>query len=159
MGKMELSLEDVINFSCDHCGISLTVDDSLAGVTGPCPSCGKSVTAPELKESDEPEKVSMRPRGGARKRDLPSSKAGKDVKVSSPSRDELVGAGKSSARGGGRFGSSHRRHSVRSDGALSEARKERAELAAVVKILVAGLLVLAIILAVAYWLNHRFNAV
>jgi hypothetical protein len=30
--------------------------------------------------------------------------------------------------------------------------------AAVVKMLVAGLIVLAIVLGVAYWLNYRFNA-
>lgn len=39
----------------------------------------------------------------------------------------------------------------------SEARREQAEVAAVAKMLVAGLIVLAIVLAVAFWLNSRLG--
>ena len=37
----------VIQFTCEHCKISLTVDDFLAGVSAPCPSCGKPTKAPD----------------------------------------------------------------------------------------------------------------
>ena len=144
MDKQELSLEDVINFSCDHCGISLTVDDSLAGVTGPCPSCGESVTAPVR---SDPSKIPMKPRTFKDRSESSSKEEDGDVKMSSRQSSE------------GDFSSSRRRRSVRADGALSKTNKERAELAAVVKILVSGLIVLAIVLAVAYWLNNHLKAV
>lgn len=37
---------DKIRFNCPSCGIQLDVPASLAGVTGPCPSCQSSITAP-----------------------------------------------------------------------------------------------------------------
>lgn len=37
---------DPINFFCSACGIRLTVPRELAGVTGPCPSCGSRIQAP-----------------------------------------------------------------------------------------------------------------
>lgn len=37
---------DAITFSCPACGIKLTVPGSLAGVTGPCPSCRNQIQAP-----------------------------------------------------------------------------------------------------------------
>jgi uncharacterized protein involved in high-affinity Fe2+ transport len=37
---------DLINFECDHCATNLTVPQSMAGVSGPCPSCANAVTAP-----------------------------------------------------------------------------------------------------------------
>ena len=35
-----------IRFNCPSCGIQLDVPAALAGVTGPCPSCQSSITAP-----------------------------------------------------------------------------------------------------------------
>jgi endogenous inhibitor of DNA gyrase (YacG/DUF329 family) len=35
-------------FKCPACGLTLALDRHLAGVTGPCPACGTSVTAPQL---------------------------------------------------------------------------------------------------------------
>jgi hypothetical protein len=35
-----------ITFECFYCNVSLTVDSSLGGITGPCPRCGRSITAP-----------------------------------------------------------------------------------------------------------------
>lgn len=37
---------DVIKFSCSACHSELTVPASMAGVTGPCPICGQTVTSP-----------------------------------------------------------------------------------------------------------------
>lgn len=37
---------DKIRFNCPTCGIQLDVPVALAGVTGPCPSCQSSITAP-----------------------------------------------------------------------------------------------------------------
>lgn len=37
---------DLINFYCYSCGIKLTVPRELAGVEGPCPSCGTRIQAP-----------------------------------------------------------------------------------------------------------------
>ncbi len=37
-----------ITFCCSACGIKLTVPGSLAGVFGPCPSCGSRIQAPSL---------------------------------------------------------------------------------------------------------------
>lgn len=33
-------------FSCQYCHLSMTVSAQLAGVTGPCPQCGQTITAP-----------------------------------------------------------------------------------------------------------------
>lgn len=135
--------ENVINFSCDHCRISLTVDESLAGITGPCPSCGNDITAPH---PNAPRKVEMRPRDIRSRRGPSVDSTGGDVQISS--RD----AGLESSRR-----SRTRRRSISPETGVSEAHRERAEVAAVAKMLIAGLVVLAIVLAVAYWLNNRFN--
>lgn len=37
---------DLINFNCNCCHTLLTVPQSMAGVSGPCPKCGETVTAP-----------------------------------------------------------------------------------------------------------------
>ena len=37
-----------IYFSCIYCRKNLSVPASLAGITGPCPNCGNSITAPSL---------------------------------------------------------------------------------------------------------------
>lgn len=41
-------MSDTITFSCNHCGSSLTVPASLAGVSGPCPVCGQTITSPHV---------------------------------------------------------------------------------------------------------------
>lgn len=38
---------DVIAFSCLSCGMKLTVPAAHAGVSGPCPCCGTTITAPQ----------------------------------------------------------------------------------------------------------------
>jgi type II secretory pathway pseudopilin PulG len=35
-----------ISFTCPHCGKQMLVDDQYAGQTGPCSSCGKTITIP-----------------------------------------------------------------------------------------------------------------
>ena len=37
-----------IPFTCPHCGTSTHVDDQYAGQTGPCGSCGRTITVPPL---------------------------------------------------------------------------------------------------------------
>ena len=37
---------EVIHFSCQHCHAQLTVPATMAGVSGPCPSCANTLTAP-----------------------------------------------------------------------------------------------------------------
>ncbi len=39
---------ETITFSCAACGIKLTVPASLAGISGPCPSCSAQIQAPTL---------------------------------------------------------------------------------------------------------------
>ena len=35
-----------IPFTCPHCGVQTNVDEQYAGQTGPCASCGKTITVP-----------------------------------------------------------------------------------------------------------------
>jgi hypothetical protein len=51
---------EVINFSCHHCHAELGVPAAMAGVSGPCPSCGNTITAP-LAESRHPHLVVLPP--------------------------------------------------------------------------------------------------
>lgn len=37
-----------IRFACGYCRVNLEVPEVVAGVTGPCPGCGESLTAPTL---------------------------------------------------------------------------------------------------------------
>ena len=134
----------VIHFSCSHCRVSLTVDDSLAGVTGPCPSCGESITAPK---PPRPSSVEVRPRSSVRRGVGNPRVSGRDVQISSEpeQEDSRVARRRSGSR------------SISPETGISEAHRERAEVAAVAKMLVAGLVVLAIVLAVAWWLNTRMG--
>lgn len=143
MAEQGQATEGVIHFSCDHCKISLTVDDSLSGVTGPCPSCGQAITAPR---PNSPRKVEVKPREVKGRSNPSAETGGGDVQISSRS---AVSRQSDSGR---------RRRTVSPETGVSEAHRERAEVAAVAKMLVAGLIVLAIVLGVAYWLNYRFNA-
>lgn len=45
---------DTFTFSCPHCQTRLTVPASLAGISGPCPSCRVSITAPRPEPATEP---------------------------------------------------------------------------------------------------------
>jgi len=150
MNEKSAANEEVIHFSCEHCEISLTVDDSLAGVTGPCPSCGEVITAPR---PGAPQKIPVRPREMKGTGRLEKSDRSERGSARGPS-----GAGASRSSSGRRSRSAHRPRSVSPETGVSEAHRERAEVAAVAKMLVAGLVVLAIVLAVAFWLNHRFSA-
>lgn len=51
-------MSDTLTFSCQHCGSSLTVPASLAGVSGPCPVCGQTITSPRLPGSPVPPSLS-----------------------------------------------------------------------------------------------------
>lgn len=46
MPRAEADNSGVIDIMCGECQASLTVDQSLEGITGPCPSCARNVTAP-----------------------------------------------------------------------------------------------------------------
>ena len=37
-----------IPFTCPHCGVTTEVADEYAGQTGPCASCGKTITVPPI---------------------------------------------------------------------------------------------------------------
>ena len=37
-----------IPFTCPHCGHQTSVDERYAGQTGPCASCGKTITVPPV---------------------------------------------------------------------------------------------------------------
>jgi phospholipid/cholesterol/gamma-HCH transport system permease protein len=43
-----------MSFSCAACGITLTVPRSMAGVSGPCPSCARVITAPSALPTPPP---------------------------------------------------------------------------------------------------------
>ena len=142
-----ISKEQVIGgkvyFSCSHCGISLAVDQSLAGVSGPCPSCGQAIGAPH---ADLPQKVNVRPR------EFKIKERGErpvDSRVGDVSNRFQKRTGVRENLG--------RRRSVSPDTGVSEVHRERAEVTVVVKMLVAGLLVLGIMLGVAFWLNQRLG--
>ncbi len=143
MAEQGQATDGVIHFSCDHCEISLTVDDSLAGVTGPCPSCGEAITAPQA--GADPQKVAVRPRD-MKGRGVVATNNKVQRSPQKPSGQAV------------RSEEGHRRRSVSPEAGISETHRERAEIVTVVKMLVAGLLVLVAILAVTYWLNHRFDA-
>ncbi|MEM9480739.1 MAG: hypothetical protein AAGA58_13880 [Verrucomicrobiota bacterium] len=45
---------ETIQFSCNACGVSLTVPAHLAGVKGPCPQCGAEIQAPAMAAEPQP---------------------------------------------------------------------------------------------------------
>lgn len=47
--------DELLSFSCSACDIRLTVPRALAGVVGPCPSCGSSIEAPHLPAAAPPQ--------------------------------------------------------------------------------------------------------
>jgi hypothetical protein len=74
---------DTITFFCPACSIKLTVPAKLAGVEGPCPSCGKQIQAPEpvvpepVVQEVAKEPVLLKPEP----RQLPSRPAGSEMPV------------------------------------------------------------------------------
>jgi hypothetical protein len=44
---------ELLHFHCPACGIRLSVPMHLAGVNGPCPSCGASIEAPAIRPSPD----------------------------------------------------------------------------------------------------------
>lgn len=42
-----------LRFTCPLCDKRIVVDDSLAGVTGPCPACGDTITVPLLDAEED----------------------------------------------------------------------------------------------------------
>jgi len=125
----------VIQFTCEHCKISLTVDDFLAGVSAPCPSCGKPTKAPDQRaEGDAPDVSSglkpqqqvVRPPVGQRLEQDRDWDTGRPRKLPPQ--------------------------------VLSETQREREEVAVVTKILVLGVIVLVGLLAAAYYANQAFNS-
>ena len=44
--------QDTLTFCCPACGIKLSVPASLAGVVGPCPSCGSRIQAPHRRRPE-----------------------------------------------------------------------------------------------------------
>jgi hypothetical protein len=45
---------DMIQFQCGFCRTTLTVPVQMAGVTGPCPSCGQTITSPMSAPAEAP---------------------------------------------------------------------------------------------------------
>ncbi len=119
----------VMHFTCDHCKILLTVDVGLAGVSGPCPSCGESVTAP-LPRVPKPIARARRDQSVEE-----SSGTGSPLEIRDRGRVEM-------------------RPVISPGSGISEVSRERAEVATVAKILVAGVVVLIIGLGVTYLLNQ-----
>ena len=141
MGR-ESAGNEVLSFTCDHCEISLTVDESLGGVTGPCPSCGESVTAPSPKVT---ESIKATPRQ-LPSRDFPSRSSESEDSGVPPQWQDRGGRGVERPR------------KINLDTTKSGSRRERDEVAAVAKMLAVGLVVLIVVLVVTYLLKHRIGA-
>ena len=125
----------VIQFTCEHCEISLTVDDFLAGVSAPCPSCGKSTKAPERKIKEGPLDV--------------FSDVGQRREKVRPRVDQNAGQYRA-------WGSDCPRK--RSRLPVSETQREREEVALVTRLLAVGVIVLAVVLAAGYYVYQAFNS-
>ena len=121
----ETESDQVIHFVCDHCAISLTVDSSLGGVTGPCPSCGKSITAPVLEVPDNFLKESFGDR--------------------SDHKESVHGA---SNRGRDRQGN---RTKARIENDYTKVDRKRSNVSIIAKMLILGILVLGVVLVWLTW--------
>lgn len=125
----------VIQFTCEHCGISLTVGDFLAGVSAPCPSCGKLTKAPDQRSKEDSPDIISNP------------------KLRQPVARQPVG----------QIGEQYRnwdsgRPRKRPQRAVSETQREREEVAIVIKLLVFGVMVFGILLTAAYYVNQASNS-
>lgn len=125
----------VIQFTCEHCGVSLTVDDFLAGVSAPCPSCGKLTKAPEQRSKEDSPDIISKPKLRQPAARLPVGQIGEQ------SRNWDSG-----------------RPRKRPQRAVAETQREREEVSIVIKLLVFGVMVLGILLTVAYYVNQASNS-
>lgn len=130
----------VIQFTCEHCGVSLTVDDFLAGVSAPCPSCGKLTKAPEQRSKEDSPDIISKPKlrqPAARQpaARLPVGQIGEQFR---------------------NWDSGQSRK--RPQRAVAETQREREEVSIVIKLLVFGVMVLGILLTVAYYVNQASNS-
>jgi len=125
----------VIQFTCEHCGISLTVDDFLAGVSAPCPSCGKLTKAPEQRsKEDSPDIISkLKLRQPAAR--LPVGQIGEQYRNWDSGRPRKL-----------------------PQRVVAETQREREEVSIVIKLLVFGVMVLGILLTAAYYVNQASNS-
>lgn len=137
--------QEMIRFTCSHCEAPLTVEGSLAGITGPCPSCGQSITAPGLKPKESPKET------------LPVASVRKEPKPEVAPGPKLVPGDIPKT-----LGSSPEKTQVKkkvsrpaSNPKAFESQRERAEVVAVVKAMVLGVVVLAVILTAVWWINSQ----
>ncbi len=131
----------VIQFTCEHCGVSLTVDDFLAGVSAPCPSCGKLTKAPEQRSKEDSPDIISKPK--------PKPKP----KLRQPAARQPVGQIDEQFRN---WDSGRPRKPPQR--AVAETQREREEVSIVIKLLVFGVMVLGILLTVAYYVNQASNS-
>ena len=125
----------VIQFTCEHCEISLTVDESLAGVSGPCPSCGKPTKSPDQKL-----------RAGLRS----------DLRDERPRQEPARGPVDQGGGRGREFPGERPKKTARR--VVSEARQEREEVAAVIRLLGLGLILLLLVLLAVYFGYQAFGS-
>ncbi len=155
MPPHDLAEQDTLKFKCHHCNIQLTVSSSLAGVTGPCPSCGMNVAAPMLGQgvdsSASSSQISVKPRefkkSGGDEIDRQESQVGESEGESPPS-SEPSRRRISQDRGG---------RSVSPHTGISEGHKDKKEVVTILKMLFAALMVGLIVVAVVYWLKGRMG--
>ena len=125
----------VIQFTCEHCGVSLTVDDFLAGVSAPCPSCGKLTKAPEQRSKEDSPDIISKPKLRQPAARLPVGQIGEQFR---------------------NWDSGQPRK--RPQRAVAETQREREEVSIVIKLLVFGVMVLGILLTAAYYVNQASNS-
>jgi hypothetical protein len=73
---------EMITFFCSSCGIKLTVPRDLAGIVGPCPSCGSQIQAPLAPSAPAPQREATATEPSMLKpepRQLPTRSAPPDV--------------------------------------------------------------------------------
>jgi predicted RNA-binding Zn-ribbon protein involved in translation (DUF1610 family) len=125
----------VIQFTCEHCGVSLTVDDFLAGVSAPCPSCGKLTKAPENRSKEDSPDIISKPKLRQPAARLPVGQIGEQFRNWDSGRPRK-----------------------RPQRAVAETQREREEVSIVIKLLVFGVMVLGILLTAAYYVNQASNS-
>nr|MBR9809848.1 hypothetical protein [bacterium] len=125
----------VIQFTCEHCGISLTVDDFLAGVSAPCPSCGKLTKAPEQRSKEDSPDIISKPKLRQPAARLPVGQIGEQDRNWDSGRPRKL-----------------------PQRVVAETQREREEVSIVIKLLVFGVMVLGILLTAAYYVNQASNS-
>ena len=138
----------VIQFTCEHCGVSLTVDDFLAGVSAPCPSCGKLTKAPEQRSKEDSPDIISKPKPKPKPKPKLRQPAARQPAARLPV---------------GQIGEQFRnwdsgQSRKRPQRAVAETQREREEVSIVIKLLVFGVMVLGILLTVAYYVNQASNS-